>query len=95
MNPSDRPTTPPNDNTTPTNIQTGSDQWILVALNNLTSEVRAIRVTADNIYVRLDKVERDILRATYVVVGALAVLGLLWGGFEVASRFVDIQITPK
>ena len=96
MNASETSSTPPPENATPTVTQmAGSDQWIMMSLNMLREDIKGIKSSIDNVDSRLSNLEHKISRATYTIGGVILTLTLVWGGYEVLSKFVDIKVTPK
>lgn len=104
----DRQTPPPDFGTPSTSVQ-GQDQWILLALNNLKTEISdakhasasnaaRIEVALTAIDGRLSKVEGKISRAIWTGGAAIATFGFLaaicYGLWNWVSPYVKIEFGP-
>ena len=91
----DQPVSPPVENTTPRDASPSSEQWIMKGLNDLRDDLKEIKKSLSSMDERLGALEKRVMRAVYTLAGAVAVLALIYTGFTIAEKYVDISITPK
>jgi len=87
--------TPPQENISAGSSGLGTENWIMKALNDQREDLRELNSARRGISGRLDVLERKVMRAVYTLAGVIATVGVLWSGYQIATKFLDISITPK
>lgn len=64
-------------------------------LNDLREDVKGIRDSISGVDKRLASLEKTVMRALYGFGGVAATIFVLWAIFQVAIRYVDIEIRSK
>ena len=91
----DRPTVPPDENTTPRPSAGSVDQWIMKNLNDLRDDVRDLGGSVGGLSTRIGSLEKTIMRAVYGFAGVTATIVFLWTAYQVLTRYYDISFVPK
>jgi len=84
----------------------GSESWVLKGLADVREDIQKIDSKLEKSFEKIDNrlqtvedrlatVEGRLSKLLWTVTGAIIVLGLLFGGFEILTTYFDVEISPK
>lgn len=91
----DRPSSPPQENSTPTSVGMPTEAWIMKGLNDLREDVKGIRDSISGVDKRVASLEKTVMRVLYGFGGAVLLALVIWALVQFAAKYVDIEIKAK